>query len=223
MSIRTNIQDILKELPSHVKLIAVSKLQSEDAILEAYKSGQRIFGENRAQDLQKRFDKLPENIEWHFIGHLQTNKVKYLAPRVAMIHSIDSYRLLQEVDKEARKNGRQIDCLLQMFIAEEESKFGLDEDEALSLLNEPDLPALENIRIKGLMGMATFTDDLQQVRREFRTLRSYFDRFSTIKLPGNVKMEELSIGMSGDYKIAVEEGSTMVRIGSNIFGERNYE
>ena len=223
MTIKSNIKDLLTEVKdTQAKLIAVSKTQSVEKIREAYEAGQRIFGENKAQEMTTKFQALPKDIEWHMIGHLQTNKVKYIAPFVALIHSVDSFKLLEEIDKQGKKSGRNIPCLLQVHIAREETKFGFDADEVNTLLSSQSLVSFKNIEIKGLMGMATFTENEELIREEFRSLRRIFNDLPDRKLPSNVKMEELSMGMSSDYKIAVHEGSTYVRIGTAIFGERNY-
>jgi pyridoxal phosphate enzyme (YggS family) len=215
------LEKILLELqPTQTKLVAISKTKPVEQILELYRQGQRIFGENRAQELQSKYEALPKDIEWHMVGHLQTNKVKYIAPFVACIHSVDSLKLLQEIDKQAAKHGRTIDCLLQFHIAEEETKFGLDLDEASALLQSTEFQQLKNVRITGVMGMATFTDDLAQVRREFRSLKNTFEKLKTRFFGGQPHFKEISMGMSGDYQIALEEGSTMVRIGTLLFGER---
>lgn len=215
------LTQILSELqPTGAKLIAISKTHPDEAILKLYAQGQRIFGENRVQELVPKYEALPKDIEWHLVGHLQTNKVKYIAPFVACIHSVDSLKLLQEIDKQAKKFNRSIDCLLQFHIAEEETKFGLDLEEAATLLQSPELQQLENVRITGIMGMATFTDDVAQVRREFRQLKSMFDKLKNRFFTEKDYFREISMGMSGDYKIALEEGSTMVRIGTLLFGER---
>jgi PLP dependent protein len=215
------LQNILKELNSKgVKLVAVSKTKPNEAILEIYHSGHKIFGENRVQELVEKQAQLPKDIEWHFIGHLQSNKVKFIAPFVHLIHSIDSLKLLKEVNKQALKNDRTIDCLLQMHIAEEETKFGLDEKEAAELLASEDYQKMQNVRIVGLMGMATFTSDQNQVSLEFRNLSNTFKSLKSRFFKNEESFKEISMGMSGDYKIAVEEGSTMVRIGSLIFGAR---
>ena len=214
-------QKILSELNSKgVKLVAVSKTKPAEAILEIYNSGQRIFGENRVQELVEKQAQLPKDIEWHLIGHLQTNKVKYIAPFVHLIHSIDSLKLLKEVNKQAQKNDRIIDCLLQMHIAEEETKFGLDKNEAVELLSSESFEQMKNIRIIGLMGMATFTDNEKQVQQEFKNLKDIFESLRTQFFINDDSFKEVSMGMSGDYKTAIEEGSTMVRIGSLIFGAR---
>lgn len=222
MSIVGNLNTLKKELPAHCKLVAVSKTQPKEAILEAYGSGHRIFGENKVQELVPKYEALPKDIEWHMIGHLQTNKVKYIAPFVHLIHGIDSTKLLEEVNKQASKAERVISCLLQVHIAQEETKFGFSEEEITSLAASAQLQQWHNIRIAGLMGMATFTEDKSQVRKEFRTLKSLFEKLRSSELPKVFQLAEVSMGMSGDYKIAVEEGSTMIRVGTAIFGERNY-
>lgn len=215
------LTQILSELQAHgAKLVAISKTHPEAAILKLYEQGQRIFGENRVQELVPKYEALPKDIEWHLVGHLQTNKVKYVAPFVACIHSVDSLKLLQEIDKQAKKYNRTIDCLLQFHIADEETKFGLDLEEAVSILQSPEFQQLKNVRITGVMGMATFTDDLAQVRREFRQLKSIFDQLKNRFFTQKDYFREISMGMSGDYKVALEEGSTMVRIGTLLFGER---
>ncbi len=218
--ISDNILEIRKIIPSGVKCIAVSKTRSCDEILQAYEAGQRIFGENRAQEMAEKFSQLPADIEWHFIGHLQTNKVRFILPFVHMIHSIDSLRLLQEVNREARKNERRVDCLLQFYIAREESKFGLDIGEARALLESEEYQHMENIRICGVMGMASFIDDKEAVSMEFRTLRSIFDELRSSFFRECEYFRECSMGMSQDYPEAIKEGSTMVRLGTLIFGER---
>ena len=220
--IALNLKKLKDELPGHVKLIAVSKMHPPKVVMEAYEAGQRVFGENKAQELIGKQPDLPEDIEWHFVGHLQRNKMKYLAPFVAMIHSVDSLKLLREINKEGKKNERVIDCLLQFRIAKEETKFGLDHDEAEVLLNSEDYKRMEYIRICGVMGMATFTEDEERVRKEFRELKGTFDRLKSGYFSGRDHFKEISMGMTGDYKIAIEEGSTMVRIGTAIFGGREY-
>lgn len=213
--------ELLHELSAkNVALVAVSKTQPPERILEMYRQGQRIFGENRAQEMLEKHAALPADIEWHLIGHLQTNKVKLIAPFVRMIHSVDSLRLLQEIDKQALNANRTIDCLLQFHIAQEETKFGLDEAEARELLDSDTFRQMKNIRICGVMGMATFSDDGVQVRSEFRHLKAIFENLKKAFFLKNPDFREISMGMSGDWRIAVEEGSTMVRIGSLIFGER---
>ncbi|MBN2175884.1 MAG: YggS family pyridoxal phosphate-dependent enzyme [Bacteroidales bacterium] len=220
MSIRQNIENLKNELPETVKLVAVSKTKSVEEILEAYETGHRIFGENKAQELISKQPELPQDIQWHFIGHMQTNKVKYIAPFVSLIESVDSLKLLNEINKQANNIGRVIDCLLQFHIAEEETKFGLDFNEATGLLNSEEFQAMKNVRICGVMGMATFTEDTGQVRKEFYLLKEIFNRLKNKYFIEQESFKEISMGMSGDYKIAVEVGSTIVRIGSLIFGER---
>lgn len=205
-------------------LVAVSKTQSPEKILEIYKQGQRVFGENRVQELLSKVDLLPKDIEWHLIGHLQTNKVKFIAPFVRLIHSVDSLKLLSEIDKEAKKCGRVIDCLLQFHVAQEETKFGLDENEALELLQSPDFQTFTNVRICGVMGMASFSEDQNQVRREFQHLRQIFQNLKSkffsqrdANGTGGDFFKEISMGMSSDFEIALSEGSTMVRVGSLVF------
>jgi PLP dependent protein len=220
MGIIKNLNTIKESIPSQVKLIAVSKTYPTERILEIYNSGHKIFGENKAQEIIDKQPQLPDDIEWHFIGHLQTNKVKYIAPFISMIHSIDSLKLLKEINKEALKNNRIIDCLLEMYIASEESKFGLDMNEAVQILESAEFKSLSNIRICGVMGMATYTDDTTLVRKEFKTLKFYFTQLKEKYFPGENFFKEISMGMSGDYTIAIEEGSTIVRIGTAIFGER---
>ncbi len=221
MSIAGNLSAIKEDLKSKkVTLVAVSKTFPVEAIQEAYKSGQRVFGENRVQELVSKYEVLPKDIEWHLIGHLQTNKVKFIAPFISLIHSIDSLKLLEETNKEALKNNRVIDCLLQIYIAKEETKFGLDFEETKALLNSRIYAALKNIRIVGLMGMATNTPDSAIVRNEFNNLRTFFDELKNSFFNNTPSFKEISIGMSGDYKMAVEEGSTMIRVGSSIFGLR---
>ena len=224
MDIKNNIAEISNTLQeSKARLVAVSKTKPNGLILEAYNSGQRIFGENKIQEMTDKSEALPKDIEWHMIGHVQRNKVKYMAPFVSLIHSVDSWKLLKEINKQAAKNERIIDCLLQMHIAEEETKFGLSKEELLEILASPELPALKNIKIIGLMGMATFTENKEQVRKEFKSLASIFSEVKSKFQADNIDWEELSMGMSGDYDIAIEEGSTLVRVGSSIFGSRNYD
>lgn len=223
MSIKANLSSIKNSFYNPAcLLIAVSKTQSSSAILEAYGAGIRDFGENKVQELTAKQAELPADIRWHFIGHLQTNKVKYIAPFVHVIHGVDSWKLLVEINKQGEKVNRVVSCLLQIYIAQEETKFGLDREELLAILQNPDLQHLKNVRIIGLMGMASFTEDMHQIRSEFRFLKNLFDECKSLQLPENVQLSELSMGMSGDYLIAQEEGSTMVRIGTAIFGERNY-
>lgn len=222
MSIPEQLEKIKNELPQHVKLIAVSKTHPVSVIMEAYNAGHKIFGENRVQELISKYDEMPKDIDWHLIGHLQTNKVKYIAPFVSLIHSVDSLKLLSVIDKEAQKCNRVIDCLLQVYIASEETKFGLSADELHELLQNPEFKQLQNVRVCGLMGMATFTDNMEQVRMEFRFLKKLFNEVKQTYFQNQSWFKELSMGMSSDYRIAIEEGSTMVRIGSNIFGHRSY-
>ena len=218
MSIAENIQKLKSEIPSYVTLVAVSKTKPAEAVMEAYHAGHKVFGENKVQEMAGKHEQLPKDIEWHLIGHLQTNKVKYIAPFVHLIHSVDSLKLLQEISKHAQKNDRVIDCLLQIHIAMEETKFGLSFEEAEELLTSQQLNSLSSVRIRGLMGIATFTDNEQAVRNEFRSLSQFFNKTrSTVNDP---RFDILSMGMSGDYRIAIEEGSTMIRIGSSIFGGR---
>ncbi len=215
-------KEILSELAkTNTKLVAVSKTKPISQIQEMYDEDQRVFGENRVQELVEKYEALPKDIQWHLIGHLQTNKVKYIAPFVSLIHSIDSWKLLAEVNKQAAKNERVIDILLQFHVAEESSKFGLDLEKANSILTNDTFSTFENIRIVGVMGMATFTSDNQQVRKEFQVLNSIFKRLKKEHFEHEDSFSEISMGMSGDYKIACEEGSTMVRIGSLLFGNRS--
>jgi pyridoxal phosphate enzyme (YggS family) len=221
MSVKQQLDYFKAELHGTAcKLLPVSKTHPENKILEAYQAGMKRFGENRVQELVAKAEKLPKDIEWHLIGHLQTNKVKYIAPFVGLIHSVDSLKLLQEIDKQGAKHNRVIPCLLQVYIASEETKFGLDEAEVWQLLRSEKLKAMHHVRIAGLMGMATNTDNMALVRQEFKKLKVLFDEIKTSILMPQVVMEELSMGMSNDYKIAVEEGSTLIRIGSAIFGTR---
>lgn len=218
--IARNIITLREEIPANVRIVAVSKLKSADDILKAYNTGQKIFGENRVQELVRKYNSLPRDIEWHFIGHLQSNKVRQIASFVNMIHSVDSFRLLQVIDREAAKAGRIIDCLLQFYIATEETKYGFSLSEVLEMLESEDFQKLKNIRICGVMGMASFIDDDDQIRREFMYLSECFRRLKDEFFSGDDAFKELSMGMSGDYKIALEEGSTIVRLGSTIFGSR---
>ncbi|MEE9363354.1 MAG: YggS family pyridoxal phosphate-dependent enzyme [Cellulophaga sp.] len=218
MSIKENLANILKGLPEEVTLVAVSKTKPKEDILEAYDAGQRIFGENKIQEMTQKWEVLPKDIEWHMIGHVQRNKVKYMAEYVTLIHGVDSLKLLKEINKQAAKHNRIIDCLLQIHIAEEQTKFGFSSEEIDQTITSGNLNKLLNINILGLMGMATFTEDSNQIKREFKTLKSIF--YTTRKAIPN--LTTVSMGMSGDYKIAIQEGSTMVRIGSSIFGSRNY-
>ena len=221
MTISENIIKIKKSIPEYVKLVSVSKTKPEELILEAYNSGNKIFGENKIQELVRKHENLPKDIEWHAIGHVQKNKVKYIAPFVSLIHSIDSLKLLQEVNKRAKQNERTIDCLLQIHIAQETTKFGLFGSDIEDLLNSDDYKKFENIRIVGLMGMATYTDDDDIVKKEFTGLKNLFAKLKNDYFKDIESFKEISMGMSGDYKLAIECGSTIVRIGSLIFGKRN--
>ncbi len=222
MNISENLKKLKSELPESVSLVAVSKTRTLDEIMEAYNSGQRIFGENKVQEMESKWPEMPKDVEWHMIGHLQRNKVKYMAPFVSLVHAVDSLRLLKEINKEAKKNERVIKCLLQIKIAEEDSKFGMDKTDAINLLTSEDYKKLQNIKVVGLMGMATFTEDEKQVSNEFSKLKRIFDEFQNQSKEFGTEFSILSMGMSGDYKLAIENGSTMVRIGSAIFGEREY-
>ncbi|SEA71136.1 hypothetical protein SAMN05443667_107197 [Flavobacterium gillisiae] len=220
MSIAENLLSIKNTLPEQVTLVAVSKTKPIPDLMEAYDAGQRIFGENKIQEMESKWEQMPKDIQWHMIGHVQTNKVKFMTPFVSLIHGVDSFKLLKEINKQALKNNRVIDCLLQMHIAEEETKFGLDDEELNSLLASSEFQEMKNIRITGLMGMATFTDNKEQIKKEFMHLKSIFDKLQ-IQQTDSFQLTTLSMGMSGDYKLAIECGSTMVRIGSSIFGGRN--
>jgi pyridoxal phosphate enzyme (YggS family) len=222
MSIAENIKRITSELGENTRLVAVSKTKPDEDIMEAYNAGQRLFGENKVQELTGKYERLPKDIEWHFIGHLQSNKVKYIAPFISLIHGVDSLKLLKTINKEAKKKGRVIDCLLQFHIATETTKFGLNREEAVAILEDEQYSSFGNIRIAGVMGMATYTDDTEQIRSEFRSLKHIFDDLKSRYFSDKEYFKEISMGMSGDYKIAVEEGSTLVRIGSSIFGARVY-
>ncbi len=221
--IKENLNHILKEIPASVTLVAVSKTKPTSDIMEAYDQGHRVFGENKVQELTGKFEELPKDIEWHLIGHLQRNKVKYIAPFVSLIHAVDSLKLLKEINKQAAKNERVIDCLLQFHIAEEDTKFGLELKEAHALLISEEFLHMENVRVVGLMGMATFTDNQDQIRKEFKALKGYFELVKENHFKEDDYFNVLSMGMSGDYSIAIEEGSNMIRVGSKIFGERNYQ
>ena len=220
--IKENLNKVRATVPNDVTLIAVSKTKPVTDLQEAYDAGQRIFGENKALEMRDKHQELPKDIQWHFIGHLQTNKIKYIAPFVSLIHSIDSISLLEAVNKEAVKNNRVIDCLLQFHIAKEETKFGLDIEEAEEILKSDSYKNLNNINIIGVMGMATFTDDFNQIRNEFKSLKNIFNILKERYFQDKESFKEISMGMSDDYPIAIEEGATMVRVGSKIFGARNY-
>jgi pyridoxal phosphate enzyme (YggS family) len=219
MSIQSNLNTTRESLPEHVTLVAVSKTKPVSDLMQAYEAGQRVFGENKIQEMTDKWEQMPKDIQWHMIGHVQSNKVKFMAPFVSLIHGVDSLKLLQEINKQALKNNRIIDCLLQVYIAEEESKFGLDESELKELLTDVAFKELKNIRILGLMGMATFTENQNQIKKEFTHLKSIFDSIKTNNT-SNCQLSTISMGMSGDYQLAIECGSTMVRIGSSIFGGR---
>ncbi|MBK7669029.1 MAG: YggS family pyridoxal phosphate-dependent enzyme [Sphingobacteriaceae bacterium] len=216
MSVKDNLNKIKSSIPPHVTLVAVSKTKPNEAILEAYNAGQINFGENYVQELVDKHEQLPKDINWHFIGHLQSNKVKFIAPFVYLIHGVDSFKLLQEINKQAQKNNRVINCLLQIYIAQEETKFGLSFEECEAIFKSEEYKQLQNIKVCGFMAMASNTDNEAQIRKEFKSLKDFSNKHQTL----NIK--HLSFGMSSDYKIAIEEGSTIVRIGSIIFGERNY-
>lgn len=224
MSIANNIKNIKTEInTAKVKLIAVSKTKPTSDLLEAYQAGQRIFGENQVQELVEKYNTLPKDIEWHLIGHLQSNKVKYIAPFISLIQSVDSLKLLKEINKEGAKTHRKINCLLQIYIADEETKFGLGFDEAIELLSNPEFTAMQNINIVGLMGIATNTQNQSQLKEEFYELKTFFKGIKESFFKNNVEFKEISMGMSSDYHLAIKQGSTMVRIGSHIFGNRDYE
>lgn len=220
--IKENLNKIRATIPEGVTLVAVSKTKPVSDLQEAYDAGQRVFGENYPQEMRDKHEVLPQDIQWHFIGHLQTNKIKYIIPFVTLIHSIDTANLLEAVNKEAKKHGRVVDCLLQFHIALEETKFGLDLDEARQLLDSEAFKQMENVRICGVMGMGTFTDDMEEVRKEFKHLKGIFDTLKNEYFAGQEQFKEISMGMSEDYPIAIEEGATLIRVGSKIFGPRNY-
>ena len=221
MSIKKNLQNIKSKLPEHVTLVAVSKTKPISDILEAYNSGQRVFGENKVQEMVDKHEELPKDIEWHMIGHVQRNKVKYMAEFVNLIHGVDNFKLLKEINKQAEKHDRIIDCLLQIKIASEDSKFGMTANEATDILQSKEFSELKNISVQGVMGMATFTDDEEQIKREFKYLKQTFEELKQLKTE-NCKLQTISMGMSGDYPLAIDCGSTMIRVGSSIFGARNY-
>lgn len=221
MSIQNNLEHILSDVPKNVTLVAVSKTKPVAAIIEAYNAGQRIFGENKVQEMAEKHQEMPKDTQWHMIGHLQRNKVKYMASFVSLIHGVDSLKLLREINKQAKKHDRVIDCLFQIKIAKEDSKFGMSADEAAHIIQSDTFSQLKNIRITGLMGMATFTDDKEQIKQEFTFLKNTFSNLKSLKTI-NFKPKIISMGMSGDYKLAIACGSTMIRVGSSIFGARNY-
>ncbi len=218
--IQENITKLHELIPAGVKLVAVSKFKPKELLLEAYEIGFRAFGENYVQELVDKYEALPKDIEWHFIGHLQTNKVKYIAPFVHLIHSVDSFKLLREIDKQGVKNERVIECLVQIYIAKEDSKTGMDKSEYLEMIDSEEFKSLKNIKVRGLMGMSTFTENMDLIREEFRSLKDLFKQTRNIRTD-NFSLEEISMGMSGDWQLAVEEGSTMIRVGSSIFGSRS--
>ncbi len=220
MTIKDNLQHIKKSLPEKVTLVAVSKTKPIEVLQEAYDAGQRIFGENKVQEMCEKYEVLPKDIQWHMIGHLQRNKVKYMAPFITLVHGVDSLKLLQEINKQALKHNRTISCLLQLKIAEEETKFGLSKEDVIDLLNSKMFQEMHNIQIEGVMGMATFTEDTNQVRKEFKRLKTIVEKLNQLPVLKSKPLTVISMGMSGDYAIAIEEGSTMVRIGSSIFGVR---
>jgi len=221
MSISENLKHIKSSILEEVTLVAVSKTKPVSDLMQAYNAGQRIFGENKIQEMASKYEQMPKDIQWHMIGHVQTNKVKYMAEFVSLVHGVDSFKLLKEINKHAKKHHRTIDCLLQIKIAKEDSKFGLSKDDAYKLVQSEELKTLEHISIKGLMGMATFTEDNSQVKAEFQFLKDTFDDLRAMQLP-NMSLDILSMGMSGDYQLAIDCGSTMVRVGSRIFGVRHY-
>lgn len=222
MNISLMLSSIKAELPEQVRLVAVSKYHPVEMIQEAYDAGQRLFGENHVQEMTQKYALLPKDIEWHFIGHLQTNKVKYIAPFVSLIHSVDSLKLLKEINKQAEKAQRVIPCLLQIHIAKEETKFGFSFDECREMLQQGEWKKLKNVQLCGVMGMGTFTDNVDQVRSEFHSLKDFFDEIKENVFSDNPSFREISMGMTDDYPIAIEEGSTLIRIGTKIFGERIY-
>ena len=222
MSVSDNLNKVKQHVPSHVTLVAISKTHPVDQIMEAYNAGQRVFGENKVQEMVSKQEVMPKDIQWHLVGHLQSNKIKYIAPFVTLIHSVDSLKLLVAINKEAVKADRVIDCLLQVYIAEEETKFGLSVEELTELLESEEYKQLTHVRVCGVMGMATFTDNEDQIRKEFKSLKTIFTNLKNSYFPNTVSFRHISMGMSGDYAIAIEEGSTMIRVGSSIFGHRAY-
>ncbi|ALJ03772.1 alanine racemase [Pseudalgibacter alginicilyticus] len=221
MQIKANLNHIKSNIPSHVTLVAVSKTKPIPDLMEAYNAGQRIFGENKIQEMVEKHETMPKDINWHMIGHVQKNKVKYMAPFVRLIHAVDNFKLLEEINKQAQKHNRIIDCLFQIKIATEDSKFGMQKTEASKIIESKDFSALKNINIIGLMGMATFTDDEQQIKKEFTLLKNTFNELKPLK-SFNFNPQIISMGMSGDYQLAIDCGSNMIRVGSSIFGSRNY-
>ena len=221
MSIKENLQNIKSTIPENVTLVAVSKTKPVSDLMEAYNAGQRVFGENKIQEMVEKYEQMPKDVQWHMIGHVQRNKVKYMAEFVSLIHGVDSFKLLKEINKRAKSHNRVIDCLLQIKIAEEDSKFGMSAKDASSLLQSDAFSELKKIRIVGLMGMATFTEDMKQVESEFKFLKSTFDALKPLQTE-NCELQTISMGMSGDYELAIDCGSNMIRVGSSIFGSRNY-
>lgn len=222
MSIAENLTKIITNIPESVKLVAVTKTHPEEVILEAYKTGHKIFGENKAQELQRKHQNLPEDIEWHMIGHLQTNKVKYIIPFVSLIHSVDSLKLLETINKEGEKNNRIVECLFQLKIAAEETKSGFEYNDLINLLRSGILAQMRNVKITGLMGMSTFTDNMDQVQKEFNFLSVCFKKIKEDFFSSDPSFKDISMGMSDDYPVAIKEGATIIRVGSRIFGKRNY-
>lgn len=222
MSIQNNIQAIRLQIPDQVKLVCVSKFHSNNKIMDAYNAGERIFGESKVQEMCDKHETLPKDIQWHFIGHLQTNKIKYIVPYVELIHGVDSIKLLEEINKQAQKSDRKVKCLLQIHIANEDTKFGFTAEELVDFLKQDILKNFEHVSVCGLMGMATFTDNKIQIRNEFKSLKSLFDTVKMEFFENKPEFKEISMGMSDDFQIAIDEGSTMVRIGGSIFGARNY-
>lgn len=222
MSIQANLKEVLATLPPHVRLVAVSKFHPIEALQEAYDAGQRILGESKVQEMTQKYESLPKDIEWHFIGHLQTNKIKYMAPYVAMIHGVDSFKLLAEINKQAAKVGRNIPCLLQIHIAQEETKFGFSFDECRDMLEKGEWKDLSNITLAGVMGMATNTEDTATIEKEFKSLSNFFHEIKEKHFANLPSFKEISMGMSDDYPLAIHAGSTLVRVGSRIFGQRIY-
>ena len=218
--IKDQIEQITASLGTNTTLVAVSKTHSIERIMEAYEAGQRDFGENKVQDLADKYEALPKDIRWHMIGHLQSNKVKYIAPFVHLIHGVDSFKLLQEINKHGQKNGRRISCLLQFHIAQEDTKFGLSLDEATAFLSSPEYQTFDHVQLCGVMGMATFTENTAQIRSEFQSLQAIFHALKSTHFIAASEFKEISMGMSDDYPIAIEEGSTLIRVGSKIFGRR---
>jgi pyridoxal phosphate enzyme (YggS family) len=220
MSIQENLKTIKSSIPEHVTLVAVSKTKPVSDLMEAYNAGQRVFGENKIQEMAEKYEEMPKDIKWHMIGHVQRNKVKYMASFVSLIHGVDNFKLLKEIDKQAKKHDRVIDCLLQIKIASEDSKFGMSFEDVSKFTQSKIISELKNIRVTGVMGMATFTDDKSQIKNEFNRLKFTFDALKALQTE-NCKLQIISMGMSGDYKLAIDCGSTMIRVGSSIFGLRN--